>query len=285
MVFVCERCHYTTKLKADYKKHLTRKIKCADIFSSKEPSDIINDLINNDCKEYKCDNCSKYFKSASSRANHKRVCEKERERKQLEDLLKQFNEKLDLFDKRFQTTQVNETHDTTNTVNLYIGTNPFINNIGVSGPRLNKVELREFGHENMDALPQTFIGECFMNLKFRDIIENLHCDPDFPENHNIRLKSIKRNVMEIFRDNKWVAVSLAYGIEELINKTTTIFENYAKKNEKRIYNEDMSEEEFESNMDTLLKISNMDKKAIQPVFKDIQLLLESYKDGIIRSHH
>jgi hypothetical protein len=37
---------------------------------------------------------------------------------------------------------------------------------------------------------------------------NLHCDPNYPENQNVRIiKSIKE-AMEIFRNNKWDLMTL-----------------------------------------------------------------------------
>ena len=287
MTYVCERCSYSTSLKTDYKKHLQRKYTCAAKFSTKPTIDILYEIIENEKTGYTCDNCQKNFRSASSKSNHKKKCSLKYQHKGIEEKFNEMQEQLDKLQQQIQNTEASvltTNNDNAKTLNLNVynvGTNPIINNIGINTN--NPVKLREFGNENMDAIPTNFIGSCFLNLKFRDLIENLHYDPDFPENHNIRLKSIKRNVMEIFRDNRWVAVTLAYGIEELVNKTSTIFENYAKKNEKTIYEEDMSEEEFEANMDILLKISNMDKKVIQPIVKDIQLLLESYKDGILVS--
>ena len=100
-----------------------------------------------------------------------------------------------------------------------------INNNIVVTAGLNK-DLKNFGFENMDALPVSLVRDLFMDLKFRDLLENLHCDPDYPENHNIRIKSIKRNVMEVYRNDKWDIVSFVNGLNELLLQGHRIFKHF-----------------------------------------------------------
>lgn len=263
-MFKCERCNYSTTSKSDFKKHLSRKIPCEPVYSSKPLSEILLDLDKDKKKDFVCEYCNKGFSSSSSRSHHKARCPSrpQNEKDDLKEQVKDLQQKLESLQKLVE--KNNESH-TVHNVNVQI------NNIG-------ETPLREFGSENMEAIPITLIASCFMNLRYRDLIENLHYDPDFPENHNVRIKSIKRNVMEIYRNNRWVVVTVPSGIEELINQTTTIFRNFARQHEKQILEEDMSEEEFESNMTALCRISKMDKLAATPVIRDIQTLLETH-DG------
>lgn len=41
-----------------------------------------------------------------------------------------------------------------------------------------------------------------MNKDILSLIENIHCDKKHPENHNIRIRSLKKNLMETFENNK-----------------------------------------------------------------------------------
>jgi hypothetical protein len=150
-----------------------------------------------------------------------------------------------------------------------------INNNIVVTAGLNK-DLKNFGFENMDALPVSLVRDLFMDLKFRDLLENLHCDPDYPENHNIRIKSIKRNVMEVYRNDKWDIVSFVNGLNELLLQGHRIFKHFYKKN-KEVVLEDMSEQELSEILCNLDDIENMNKSALKPLHEELQFMLESFK--------
>jgi hypothetical protein len=57
-----------------------------------------------------------------------------------------------------------------------------------------------------DALPESLIGTLFMDLRFRELLANLHCDPNYPENQKANKKYEKK--YQIFRNNKWILLLL-----------------------------------------------------------------------------
>lgn len=140
---------------------------------------------------FKYDYCEKYFKSRQSKYQHKKICKvklKSSDEK-IEELVKTVEElKIELIAIK------DEKSKTVITTNI---TNNTQNNINVTIPKIN-----DFGKENMDTLPENLISTLFMDLRFREMLYNLHCDPNYPENQNIRIKSIKRNTIEIYRNNK-----------------------------------------------------------------------------------
>jgi len=129
----------------------------------------------------------------------------------------------------------------------------------------------------MQALPLDFIGSMFINLQFRTLLENLHCDPDYPENHNVRIKSSKKKIMEIYRNNKWNLTTLANGLEELLLQGHKIFKDYYRKNKDKILEEDLDENELIKILNTLEKIQELDKNKIRSLQKDLQLMLEEFR--------
>lgn len=129
----------------------------------------------------------------------------------------------------------------------------------------------------MEALPLDFIGNMFINLQFRTLLENLHCDPQYPENQNIRIKSSKREILEIYRNNKWNLTTLSNGLEELLLQGYRIFRDYYRKNKKKILEEDMDEDELVRTLNTLEKIQELDKNEIRSLQKDLQLMLEEFR--------
>jgi hypothetical protein len=156
---------------------------------------------------------------------------------------------------------------------------PHINSTTHNNTQINNinVNLKDFGRENMNALPESLISNLFIDLRFRELLANLHCDPNYPENQNIRIKSLKRNTMEIFRNNKWDIVTFTKGLTELLLQGHKIFNDYYKNDKDRILNEDMSESELKEILIQLDKIEKLNKNEIKPLMDDIQMMLEEYK--------
>jgi multidrug efflux pump subunit AcrB len=141
------------------------------------------------------------------------------------------------------------------------------------------VKLKNFGWENMKALPESLVSTLFMDLRFRELLANLHCDPNFPENQNVRIKSVKRNTMEIYRNNKWDIVSFTTGLQDLLLQGHKIFIDYYKKDRKRILEEDMDEGDLRDILYQLKKIEELNKSEIKPFIEDLQLMLEEYRQN------
>lgn len=160
-----------------------------------------------------------------------------------------------------------------------ITANNVINNnnvINVIAP--NQVPLREFGQENKNAIPYSCIIGCILDdLNYRGLLENLHFDPDYPEDRNVRMKSVKRSMMEIYKNNRWNVTTLQNGLKELIEQGTRIFNEFLKDNKHRILDDDLTPEELEELLVQLSDIDQMRQKYVEPMKKDIQGLLESYK--------
>jgi hypothetical protein len=131
----------------------------------------------------------------------------------------------------------------------------------------------------MTTLPESLISTLFMDLRFRELLANLHCDPNYPENQNIRLKSIKRNTMEIFRNNKWDIMTFTKGLTELLLQGHKIFKDYYKKDKDRILEEDMSESEINEVLNQLDQIEKLSKDELKPLLIDLQMMLEEYREN------
>ena len=56
---ICERCHYTTNRKNDYKNHLNRKHICDSIYSCISTKDLLKEL-NFKNLTYNCLKCNKH---------------------------------------------------------------------------------------------------------------------------------------------------------------------------------------------------------------------------------
>jgi hypothetical protein len=269
MTFICKRCNQCFLYKAYLKSHLERKRRCEFIENDIDVKLLLEELYKRNLNEktYDCDFCGMKFNSTSGKCQHKKICknkpissdEKVNELTKVVEDLKNKLEKLN--GKNSLTTNNNITNNTQNNINVTI-------------PKLN-----DFGKENMNALPETLISTLFMDLRFRELLSNLHCDPNYPENQNIRIKSIKRNTMEIFRNNKWDIMTFTNGLTELLLQGHKIFKDYYKKDKNRILEEDMSEDEIKEILNQLDQIEKLNKEELGPLMIDLQMMLEEYKNN------
>jgi hypothetical protein len=260
MEYCCKRCGYITQVKCNFKKHLEKTNICPCLLE-----DISRDLLLIDLfKKYNditsdCEFCNKKFNSISNLSRHRKICIK----KDTITILQNTVNELRNFVKKSNSATNNTQNITNNT-----------QNINITIPKLNN-----FGNENMEALPESLVSTLFMDLRFRELMANLHCDPNYPENQNVRIKSIKRNTMEIFRNNKWDIMTFTNGLTELLLQGHKIFKDYYKKDKDRILEEDMSEDEIKEVLDKLEQIEKVSKDELKPLLVDLQMMLEEYREN------
>jgi hypothetical protein len=125
----------------------------------------------------------------------------------------------------------------------------------------------------MDAIPESLVSTLL------ELLANLHCDPNFPENQNIRIKSVKRNTMEIYRNNKWDIMTFSKGLTELLLQGHKIFKDYYKKDKERILEEDMTDQDIKEILNQLDKIEKLNKEELKPLLVDLQMMLEEYRQN------
>ena len=267
-MFVCKRCGYECNRKDYLISHLNKIKECSINFENIDRGIYIKELqtkIYND-KNYKCEFCEKQFNNTSSKSRHKKTCNKKPQldinelSNTVQILLKKNNE----LEEKINNISINTTNNTTNNTQ----------NINITVPK-----LKNFGWENMEAIPESLISSLFMNLRFKELLANLHCDPNFPENQNVRIKSVKRNTMEIYRNNKWDIVTFTKGLTDLLLQGHKIFTDYYNKDKKRILEEDMDEQDLREILSQLQKIQDLNKSEIKPLIEDLQMMLEEYREN------
>jgi hypothetical protein len=249
-MYQCKRCSYTSSRKSDFIQHLKRKIPCQvkPDGISVSVDDMLKDITRQD-KVIPCTYCDKSFTSIQGRCQHlKHFCKvRQQEQCDIEQLKQQVSELTEKVST--MTTSITQTNNTTNNTNNT--NNTMINN----NTTINLPALRNFGEENMAAIPLQFIRDCYMNLNLKMLFEELHCTPEYPENHNVRLKSTKRELLEIYKDNKWKSMCYQDGFREVIEQMYRIFVDFSKEN-KDLICEDLNDDELLENEAKLDKIYN-----------------------------
>lgn len=137
---------------------------------------------------YVCDDCGKQFSHRNSRNYHKKNSCKNR-KIQVEPFVNNSN---------------------TNIINIF-NINNFENVVQ------NQIFINSFMNEKIDYIEndKPFLLECLKTLDEKGIVqllEKVFFDKEHPENHTVRLKSIKYDLCEIIKDGKW----------EIVDKNTTL---------------------------------------------------------------
>ena len=212
VIYTCNSCDYSTKRKAEYKRHLETK---KHIVSSKSHHfDTPNspfchqfDTILTPQKDtrYPCKYCNKLFKYRQGMYRHiKYTCKKNKDEdfKELARLMnekdKQIMEKDSRLDKMQK--QIDKLANKLQIQNINHGMIQNNNNH-------NNVVIQLLNHKDTDYSHLTHkdymacINDC--NKCVKTLVEKVHFNKNKPENHNIYLSNIKGKYVMIFKENEW----------------------------------------------------------------------------------
>lgn len=262
MVFACKRCNREFARKDYLISHLKRKIPCDDLHNCGTTSqDLLQDLIKKPNESvHKCEDCGKSFRDPQGKYQHKvHHCKCKDEN--LEQKIEELSNIIKDLKKQIKSSIPKMQHVTNN--NIVIN-----NNI--------RIAPLNFGRENMDALPENLVGDLFLNLQMAELLKTLHYEHDYPENNNIRLKSIKRRVVEIYENDEWQTVTFVNALNKLVLQGTKIFKDYYRKNKMSVADE-MTKDELENAIRTLNELENLNNTYVKPIHKDLELVLEQQR--------
>ena len=274
--YTCKRCGYCSAAKKNVIQHLNRKNTCVATLQDIPPAELISELTHRELNEvtFDCRFCEKKFNSQASRSQHHRRCKKREEKlEKLESAYAKLLEQNENLQKRLETIEASNasTKSTANNGSCTINNGTIINggNVNIQ----NNIVIKDFGKENVDFLPKEFLTRCFARKDIVCLLENLHCDKEHPENHNVRVKSRKQNLMEIRESNKWVFKDEDETLTELIQNGYRILLWHGRKHKDEIIEDELDgEEEFHSINDWLEAMYN-DKKEQKPIKRKLLLVL------------
>ena len=236
------------KVCADKNSKRTREAIIADIVGENEV---------NPNRRHKCNYCEKKFTSASSKCHHKKICPhrpganenmQNTEMSNVELLdTPMLNDESSTSTHNIQPSNNNEASTSTQNTDKQIeimqkeitelrqivkalqassskttvnnNSNNTTNNTTNNIQNINII-VNSFGQEQLGHLTPEFLSNCIANPTkgFSKLIENIHYNPDVPENHNLRFKSSKRNTFERYDNEDWHECDASNTLEELIRK-------------------------------------------------------------------
>lgn len=259
--YICKRCGYKTNQKGNLIRHLESKKSCKVTIENISIEDYLKELKMRDYndKTYECEFCSKIFNSKSSMYRHKGICKKKKPT--LENQVELLQKEIE----HLKNMVINNTRVQTNIAHQ--------NNINIGNVNIN---IKDFSYENKDYLDDDLLLECFRGMDLIRLLEELHFNIDHPENHNIRIKNVKQNLMEVFVNGKWNVDKKEDALTDLMNNGWRIIDTYYKDNKEDI-DEDLDETEVEESLQWLYKIYKEDPNLTKEIKEDLFLLVLNNK--------
>ena len=219
--YVCKRCGLTTTTKGSLVRHLQIKNVCHATEQDVDRATLLEELT---VKQYKtdtttCEYCNKTI-SKPVYARHKKTC-KAKPSEQSQEVVSQ-KEFQELKAQVAQLTQQLTVHNKPEQPLTQVINNGTINNNTIV------INLNAFGQEDTSHLSQELLSYCINNPKkgMPTLIESIHYNEEVPENHNLRCKSLKRNIFEKYVGTQWTMCDASNTLDELIRKGYRILESY-----------------------------------------------------------
>ena len=158
-------------------------------------------------KIYKCNFCNEICSRSDSLKRHYTRCKKKKESEQIvlveKDKLLEMENKIEKLENELKKNNTNITNNTNNTNNI-TNNNIIINNIGEENTKyLKSLDFANLLQGIYGAVPK--------------LIEQIHFNPEYPENQNIKYPNKKNPYLKIMKNNKWQLVNKKPELLDLID--------------------------------------------------------------------
>jgi len=211
--YECPRCEFSCTMKSTMKNHIQRKNPCKSVKFDINISEYEELILNREFSMIKCILCDEIFNNKDIYNDHKLDCDKK-----ILEKIKKIEEENNSLKNQLTTKQSfgNTTHNTTN-INF-------------------NFNLTSYNDPNLDGVEKYYLSaikKMFMSIPY--IIEQIHFNSDFPENHNICIKNFRTKLAKVFNGREWKTMNEDQLIDELIDTYERLLEDWAEDNPKRMH--------------------------------------------------
>jgi hypothetical protein len=112
----------------------------------------------------------------------------------------------------------------------------------------NTVIINAFGKEDISHITPEFINKCIRmanNTGIHNMVKEVHLNPNIPSNHNVRIRSCKKQLMEVFNDEqRWQVQDKTFTLDTIIRGVCDKMMEHYKDNTNDIRSEDTDTEYY-----------------------------------------
>ena len=228
-LYSCESCNYSTKYKADYKKHLKTKKHALNIqgysienevlgvktqkdpaMTQKDPAKTQKDPVKSN--EFTCTYCDKSFSSFAHMRRHE---------------IHRCKDNPNIIDKILESKNRRIKKLENDKEMLYKKISELISKVGDTNIQ-NNIIINNYGDEDMTHITDTIKNE-LLKIPYGAIpklIESVHFNDEKPENKNILMPNKKENMLKVYHGDKWIYKNKNETIRDLIDSKYLIIDNH-----------------------------------------------------------
>jgi hypothetical protein len=226
--FKCLRCGFEADRKYNFIKHLNRKFKCEPEINDIDIKVVMkknNIQVNNNKKKnnFICTKCYRPFTRKDSLVRHIngrcKVIDEYGSKNKMKEVIKQ---KLDtLLDEMFSMKKIIEDQ----------GKIIIDNKKNISKFKNNKIN--DFGEEKLDYITEKIYKKllAYPSSSIPRLIKKIHFNPNYPENHNVRIRDKKLKFAEVRENNEWKLRHKKAVLDDLVDFGYITLEEYKDSNE------------------------------------------------------
>ena len=237
-IIQCDRCNNTFSNMTNLRRHFNRKNICKPLIKEIPIEELKEKYkVHKGC--YKCENCGKEYKTSDGKYKHKQKClinvsiidkkENDKLKEELEIIKvekKVLEEELDNKNdsKIISNNKKNININNSGTLNNgYIKNNVVVNvnNYG-SQTAMTQKEITKIIKVAM-RLCDNIMGNPWDALNY--VLQQIHFNPKYPENQNLKLKNFSSPVMDVYKDDKWKKVPFTEQIKLIIESLMEFIDN------------------------------------------------------------
>ncbi len=232
----CMRCGYEATTRQNLMKHITKESVCNNILDDITKEDMMAQLTMAAQSRYstvachECTWCQRRYRHMPSLYRHKHTCPARPDTAAADEGVRSATQSdIHNTDNNGATVTGQQTagdHSTNNvtTTDDHSTTTNNNNNSSTNDQSTNiHVTINHYGNESIDHILENhdFMKRCAKSMLYQGIpnlLQKIHFDDEHPENQNVKLRSIKRDLMEIFSEDRWKVVPGTQTTEQLIHK-------------------------------------------------------------------
>ena len=285
VIYKCLICNFSSKLKTDYKRHLNTKkhknnVIAEGIKSQKEPEKSQKEPVK---KKHICPHCGELFSTFSHKRRHelhrckmspyveeKKSEEKEKIKKELDQenkilvrLDKEKNKQIEKLEKRVDRL----TKRIGNTTNILHNNNSCLTN-----NNNNTIKINSYGKEDISHITDDFKTELLKGPygAIPKMIEAIHFNDEKPENKNVVIPNINKNIIKVLEDDKWKFKNKALLLYDMIDSNYLILDDHY---DLIVHGKKLTHHNKENYIDFRVKYDNGNKKLFSDLKSECEIMM------------